>query len=78
MTSFRLSNDAHSDVLRMVQSVEDGVLDAFVKSRALCDRIAGSIRYIWPKLETYPIFPIGWLNSDLSSGCYCRTNPRLG
>ena len=43
MTSFKLSNEARSDVLRMVQSLEVGVLDAFVQSRALCDRIEASV-----------------------------------
>jgi len=43
MTSFMLSTDARSDVLRMVQSLEVGVLDAFVKSRALCARIEASV-----------------------------------
>ena len=43
MTSFKLSNEARSDVLRMVRSLEVGVLDAFVQSRALCDRIEASV-----------------------------------
>ena len=43
MTSFNLSSDARSDVLRRVQSLEVGVGDAFVVSRALCDRIEASV-----------------------------------
>lgn len=43
MTSFNLSSDARSDVLRRVQSLGVGVRDAFVVSRALCDRIEASI-----------------------------------
>ena len=43
MTSFMLSTDARSDVLRLVQSLEFGVRDAFVVSRALCDRIEASV-----------------------------------
>ena len=43
MTSFKLSSDAHSDVLRRVQSVGVGVRDTFVVSRALCDRIEASV-----------------------------------
>ena len=43
MTSFNLSSDARSDVLRRVQSLGVGVRDAFVVSRALCDRIEASV-----------------------------------
>ena len=43
MTSFNLSSDARSDVLRRVQSLEVGVGDAFVVSRALCGRIEESV-----------------------------------
>ena len=43
MTSFDLSSDGRSDVLRRVQSLEVGVGDAFVVSRALCERIEASV-----------------------------------
>ena len=43
MTPFILSSVARSDVLRFVKSLEVGVRDAFVVSRALCDRIETSI-----------------------------------
>ncbi|MFM2350064.1 MAG: hypothetical protein RIR04_1030 [Pseudomonadota bacterium] len=43
MTSFNLSSDACSDILRRVQSLGVGVRDAFVVSRGLCDRIEASV-----------------------------------
>ena len=43
MPLFRLSKDHRSEVLRLVQSIDIVIFDAFAVSRSLCDRIDGSV-----------------------------------
>jgi hypothetical protein len=43
VTLFRLSKDHRSEVLRLVQSIDIVIFDAFAVSRSLCDRIDGSV-----------------------------------